>query len=156
MMRVNVESRIDVVASADRVWELLCNAKLPLTAPCCFKIGVPTPRNCTLVSETGGVGAHRQCRTGNGVINQRITEWVPPYKLSFMVESDTLGLEKHIRSMNDTFTIESISGGIRLSRRTAFETHGFLSIPKSCVMKQSVRHIHRYVMRNFKVLAEAA
>lgn len=65
-MRVQVESKVDVAAAPDRVWGFLCDAKLPLIAPCCFKIGVPTPHSCTLVSEEGRVGAQRQCRTGDG------------------------------------------------------------------------------------------
>jgi hypothetical protein len=67
-----------------------------------------------------------------------------------------LGLEKHIAAMNDTFLVETLAkGGSRLSRRTVFETKGFLSILKAWLIRQSVRHIHRYVMRNFKALAEA-
>jgi hypothetical protein len=88
-MRVTVESRIDVQAAPQRGWNLLCDARLPLTAPCCFKIGVPTPRSCALVIERGEVGARRQCRTAEGVV----------------MESDTLGLERHLASMSDTFLV---------------------------------------------------
>lgn len=155
-MRVTVNSSIQVDATAERVWELLCDARLPLTAPCCFKIGVPTPESCTLVSEEGAVGAHRQCRTSDGVIHQRITEWSPPHQLGFELVSDTLGLERDIASMSDTFRVDRERDGCRLSRRTIFDTKGVLAAPKACVIRLSVWNIHRYVMRNFKHLAEAA
>ena len=154
-MKVIVESAIDVRASPEKVWGLLYNAKLPLSAPCCFKIGVPTPDRCTLVSERGAVGAQRRCQTKEGEINQRITEWDPPRRLSFVMESNTLGLEKHISAMSDTFTIQPADAGCRLTRRTTIETKGFLAFPKSLLFRVSMGHIHRFVMRNFKALGEA-
>jgi hypothetical protein len=89
------------------------------------------------------------------VINQRITEWQPPFQLSFEMESNTLGLERHIASMVDTFTVDAAGAGSRLSRRTVLETPGIFALPKACLFRISLWHIHRYVMRNFKVLAEA-
>src|SRR5262245_24987325 len=155
-MRLTVETAISIEAQTEEVWNLLCDARLPLTAPCCFKIGVPTPESCTLVSEQGEVGARRQCRTKQGVINQRITEWAPPHQLGFVMESDTLGLEEHLAAMSDTFSVAGTDRGCVLSRRTDFETKGAFALPKACVFRISVWNIHRYVMRNFKTLAEAA
>ena len=153
-MQTSVKSQIEIHASPETVWGLLCDAKLPLTAPCCFKIGVPTPERCTLVSEKGVVGAKRQCQTRQGIINQEITEWLPPQRLSFNFESSTLGLEKHIASMSDTFVVVGTEHGSRLSRQTDFSTRGLLAVPKAILFKISIWHIHRYVMRNFRVLAE--
>ena len=155
-MQVTVETAVSIDAPTEAIWNLLCDARLPLTAPCCFKIGVPTPERCTLVSEQGQVGARRQCQTKQGVINQRITEWAPPHQLSFVMESDTLGLEQHLAGMSDTFSVAKSGEGSVLSRRTVFETKGSFALPKACVFRLSVWNIHRYVMRNFKALAEAA
>jgi hypothetical protein len=155
-MRVTVQSSIEIDATPERVWSLLCDARLPLSAPWCFRLGVPTPKSCRLVSDAGRVGSTRQCQTARGVINQRITAWVPPTELAFAMESTTLGLERHIAAMNDRFEIRSGTAGCRLSRITVLETRGSFAAVKAIAFRLSLGRIHRFVMRNFKALAEAA
>ena len=154
MAAIVVETSITIFARPTEVWRYLCDARLPLTAPCCFKIGVPKPEACRLVGDMSGVGAQRQCQTDRGVINQTITEWEAPRRLSFAVNSDSIGLGRHIRNMDDTFSIEETVGRVRLIRRTRFSTQGPFSLPKSWLFRAAVKHVHRYVMRNFKALAE--
>jgi hypothetical protein len=90
------------------------------------------------------------------VINQTITEWTPPHRLAVLAHSNTIGLERHVAGMADTFVLDSHSAGTRLTRRTEFDTTGAMAIAKACLFRLSVKHIHRYVMRSFKALAEAA
>lgn len=154
MTPVIVESHIDIEAPPPEVWRHLCDARLPLTAPCCFTIGVPRPETCRLVGDASGVGAQRQCQTDRGTIDQTITEWEPPKRLSFVATANTLGLERHIRDMRDTFTIQETRQGSRLTRTTRLATDGIFAVPKAWVFGVSVRFLHRYVLRNFKALAE--
>ena len=149
-----VFSSVLIRSDPGRVWSLLCDARMPLAAPCCFRIGVPTPERCRLVGDATGVGAHRQCQTRQGTIDQRITEWEAPSRLSFEMVTDSMGLGKHLRSMADTFTLEPAEGGTRLTRLTRFETKGPFAGAKALLFRLSVRHIHRYVMKGFKVLGE--
>ncbi|HEX2014625.1 MAG TPA: SRPBCC family protein [Nitrososphaera sp.] len=157
MNKVNVATTIVVHAAPDRVWTYLCDAHMPTAAPWCFRLGVPTPRECTIVGKANGVGAQRQCRTDKGFIDQRITEWVPPNRLTFVASSDTIGMYKHVKSMQDTFLLESVPGsvaGTRLTRLTHFETTGAFAFFKAWLFKLTVRRLHNYVMVGFKTLAE--
>ncbi|AIF85329.1 Polyketide cyclase / dehydrase and lipid transport [Candidatus Nitrososphaera evergladensis SR1] len=128
---------------------------MPDAAPWCFKIGVPTPKECRIVGEAKGVGSHRQCRTGKGFIDQQITEWNPPYRLAFVATSDTIGMYKHIKQMQDTFLLEAVEDSTRLTRLTQFETKGAFDFVKAFLFKLAVRRLHKYVMEGFKTLAEA-
>ncbi|MEO9321228.1 MAG: SRPBCC family protein [Nitrososphaera sp.] len=154
MGKVQVTSSIAIRAPPEIVWKYLCDAHMP-TAPWCFQFGVPTPKTCRIVGETTGVGAHRQCQTNQGFVDQRITEWLPPRRLTFVATSDTIGLYRHIREMHDTFTLEQTSDSTTLTRQTNFETIGALSFIKAIIFKTTVKRIHRFTMKGFKALAEA-
>jgi hypothetical protein len=151
-----VTTSIRIAAAPERVWPILCDARLPLTAPCWFRLGVPTPERCRLVAEEGAVGARRQCITSQGQVDQRITEWIPNERLSFAAVGDTIGLQEHLERMEDTFTLDPLpGGGTCLSRTTRFQARSGLPALKSVALRAVVRRIHRYVLRNFKTLAEA-
>jgi carbon monoxide dehydrogenase subunit G len=153
-VKVSISTSIKVGAPPETVWSFLCDASMPTAAPWCFKLGVPTPRECTIIGETGGIGAHRQCRTSKGFIDQQITEWIPPSRLTFVAKSDTIGMYKHVRTMQDTFLLEHDGDGTTLTRMTQFETVGFLAVLKGLLFKLTVRQLHRYVMEGFRDLAE--
>jgi len=154
MGKVQVTSSIVVSATPENVWKYLCDAHMP-TAPWCFQFGVPTPQTCRIIGEATGVGAHRQCQTNQGFVDQRITEWLPPQRLTFVATSDTIGLYKHIKEMKDTFTLKQTHAGTTLTRQTNFETTGALAFIKAIIFKMTVRRIHRFTMKGFKALAEA-
>lgn len=154
-MKVDISTSVRISAPEEKVWEYLCDASMPTAAPWCFKLGVPTPRECTIVGETSGVGAHRQCRTSKGFIDQQITEWIPPKRLTFVAKSDTIGMYRHVKSMQDTFVLEQAeTSGIMLTRLTSFETKGIFAPVKAWLFTIVVRRLHRYVMEGFRSLAE--
>ena len=70
-MKVNVSTSVSIAAPVERVWTFLCDASMPTAAPWCFKLGVPTPRECRIVVEFSGIGAHRQCRTSKDSLTNR-------------------------------------------------------------------------------------
>ena len=154
-MKVRISTEVLVNAPPEKVWGYLCDAHMPTAAPWCFKLGVPTPKECRIVGEAKGVGSHRQCRTDKGFIDQQITEWVPPGRLTFVAKSDTIGMYKHIEQMQDTFLLEASNGGTRLTRLTQFETKGMFDFAKAFLFRLTVKRLHRYVMEGFKALAEA-
>lgn len=154
-MKVTVSTSISIAAPVERVWTYLCDASMPTAAPWCFSLGVPTPKECTIVGESSGVGAHRQCRTNKGFIDQQITEWVPPKRLTFVARSDTIGMYKHVKSMQDTFLLEQTEkSGTKLTRLTQFESAGIFAPIKSWLIGITIRRLHRFVMVGFKTLAE--
>ncbi|MGI0036949.1 MAG: SRPBCC family protein [Nitrososphaera sp.] len=127
-MKNSVSTSISIAAPMEKVWAYLCDASMPTAAPWCFRLGVPTPKECTIVGETSGVGAHRQCRTSKVFIDQQITEWVPPKRLTFVARSDTIGMYKHVKSMRDTFLVEQTeNSGTKLIRLTLFESKGIFA-----------------------------
>jgi hypothetical protein len=140
------ESSVDIGAGRERVWPLLCRATLTLPAPLLFRLGLPRPVACRL----GKDGRTRECVTDRGRVVQRIVERRAPERLAFERVSDTAGLERWVRSMKDTFILEELEGGMRLTRRTEIA-------PRVCagpLLRIALPVIHRYVNRNFKLLAE--
>jgi len=83
----SVSTGIQIAADPMVVWERLCDSEMPATAPCEFRLGrpfgVPQPIRCELPDGPGGVGASRRGISNRGVINQRITEWMPGARLAF-------------------------------------------------------------------------
>ncbi|HXV45739.1 MAG TPA: SRPBCC family protein [Nitrososphaera sp.] len=154
-MKVRISTEVEIHAPPEKVWQYLCDAHMPTAAPWCFKLGVTTPNECKIVGEANGIGSHRQCRTSKGFIDQQITEWTPPYRLTFIATSDTIGMYKHVRQMQDTFLLEAFSqDDTKLTRLTQFETKGAFDFVKPFLFRFTVRRLHKYVMEGFKTLAE--
>lgn len=88
-------------------------------------------------------------------IDQQITEWVPPSRLTFVANSDTIGMYKHVKTMRDTFLLERVGDSVtRLTRLTDFETKGSFASIKAWLFGMTVRRLHRYVTEGFRILAE--
>lgn len=155
-MKVQISTEVEVHAPPEKVWSYLCNAQMPTAAPWCLKLGVPTPKECQIVGEANGVGSLRQCRTNKGYIDQQITEWTPPHRLTFVATSDTIGMYKHVEQMQDTFLLEAVSQDCtKLIRLTQFQTKGAFDFVKAFLFRLTIRRLHKYVMEGFKTLAEA-
>jgi len=153
---ITVVTSVDIAAEPNAIWRILCDAKLPLTAPCWFRLGVPTPEKCAIVTEAGGVGAGRRCTTNRGSINQRITQWDENERLAFEWIDDTVGLGAYLNSMRDAFTLEPLeTKRTRLVRRTEYEPKDSVGWVRRAVLRLVVKRIDRYVMRNFKTISES-
>jgi len=140
------ESVVEIQATRAEVWPLLCGATMRLPPPLLFRLGVPRPIECRL--RTGGVT--RECVTSRGRVLQRILERRSPEFLSFERTDDTAGLRCWLRSMKDSFRLETIAGGMRLTRRSELKPR-FWALP---FLRIALPAIHHYVNRNFKALAE--
>ena len=152
---ITIITSVDIAAESGTIWRVLCDARLPLTAPCWFRLGVPTPEKCAIVSESGGVGAGRHCTTNRGTINQRIIEWEESRRLAFEWVDDTVGLGSYLNHMRDTFTLEPLEPGrTRLVRRTEYEPKNTVGWLRRTILRLTVKRIHRFVMRNFKAICE--
>jgi len=140
------ESVIDIRATRAEVWPLLCGATLTLPAPLLFRLGVPRPVECRM----GADGETRECVTSRGRVRQRILERRAPEFLCFERTDDTVGLRCWLRSMKDSFRLERIAGGVRLTRRSELKPR-FWALP---FLRIALPAIHRFVNRNFKAIAE--
>ena len=76
------------------------------------------PKQCLVVNENKGVITEQQCQTSHGFINQKIIEWHPYCRLSFVPISNTIGLSNHVKNMKDTFFLKQFDDGILLTRLT--------------------------------------
>ena len=82
---VCVTSEIRIAAPVHAVWATLCDAEMPATAPCEFRLGPfgpPRPVRCELPDGPGGVGATRRCVSDRGTVTQRVTEWAAGERLA--------------------------------------------------------------------------
>ena len=112
------------------------------------------PKQCLVVNQNKGIVTDRQCQTSRGFVNQKITEWHPYYRLSFVPVSDSIGLSNYVKNMKDIFFLKQFGDGILLTRLTQGEIVGFGSKIKGIILKLILKNIHVFVMKNFKIIAE--
>src|SRR3712207_9441807 len=98
-MTVRVTSSIRVDAPPEAVWAVLCDARMPATAPCEFRFGAlgpPRPLRCELPDSRGGVGARRRCRTDQGGVEPRVVEWSVGERLACEGGAHDAWLSRHL------------------------------------------------------------
>ena len=154
---IAVETTVEIAAPPAAVWARLCDAQMPATAPCEFRLGrlgPPQPIRCELPSGVGGVGQERRCVTTSGVVTQRITAWADREHLAFEVVAEDAGLGVHVRAMRDDFWVAPLaSGRTRLTRRTALEPRGPCPRLRSIALRFAIQRVHRFTMRGFAAAA---
>jgi hypothetical protein len=90
---VDMSQSIDVAAPADAVWRSLIHMDSIDSAPTLpFQLGVAYPVSAQIIGE--GVGAKRVGVFSTGEAVERVTEWEPGRKLSFVVLSDPPALRE--------------------------------------------------------------
>ncbi len=150
-----VITSIIIRTSSQKVWDSICNSKMPISPPWFLKLGlVPVPSQCEITNDNAHVGGHRHCETTQGSINQKITKYDPPMILSFSMVSDTMGITPHIKNMQDTFFLTETLGCTQLKRVTEFSTKGHFALVKSILLKILIKRFHNYTMKCFKILGE--
>ena len=159
-MTVRVSSSVQIAATPQDVWAVLCDARMPLTAPCEFRWGPlspPTPVRCELPDGHGGVGTRRRCVTDRGTVEQQIVEWAVGERLAFELVAEDTGLSRHVRSMRDVFALEpaAAAGITLLTRSTELEAAGPCPRLRGLALSVAVRRVHRFTLRGFKAVAEA-
>jgi hypothetical protein len=84
---IDISQSIDVDAPAGAVWRSLVHMDAISSVPALpFQLGVAYPVSAQIIGE--GVGAKRVGVFSTGVAVERVTEWEPGRKLSFVVLSD--------------------------------------------------------------------
>lgn len=156
---VAIETTVDIAAPPAAVWARLCDADMPATAPCEFRLGrlgPPRPVRCELVGPIGGVGEERRCITSRGVVTQRITTWRVAEHLAFELVRESAGLGAHVRTMRDDFWLAPLAPGwTRLTRRTALDPRGPCARLRGIALAIAVRRVHRFTMDGFARAAAA-
>ena len=134
------------------VWPLLCDSKMDRSSAILFKLGVPQPLECRLPEGRGGVGSERECVSDQGVVHQRILEWVPDSRLAFRMEWTDLPSARSISSIEDSFDLLPLGAKVRVVRTTRVGVLGRYSVLKRFALIIGLRQVHRYVYRNWEGL----
>jgi hypothetical protein len=151
---MTVRTRRTFHRPARAVWPLLCSSRMDVSTKPRFNLGVPHPVECRLPDGRGGVGSERQCVSDQGVVHQRILEWLPEKHLSFRMEQTDLHFQKFVREMVETFDLEATTTGVMVTRTTKVWVRGRFSLVKKFLLFIGLKQVHRYVFRNWSRLAE--
>jgi hypothetical protein len=151
-----VRTRRTFAAPASTVWPLLCESRMDGTTSSLFRLGVPLPVECRLPEGHGGVGSERECVSDQGVVHQRILAWEPEHRLAFRMESTDLPFRRYVENLVDTFELVSTDRGVEVTRTTRAWVQGRLPVLRKVVLFVSLKHVHRYVFRNWLRLSKEA
>lgn len=154
---IAIETTIEIEAPPPAVWARLCDARMPATAPCEFRLGPfgpPQPMRCELPTGAGGVGQERRCVTARGVVTQRITAWAELEHLAFEMVAEDAGLGRHVSAVRDDFWVTPLTGGgTKLTRRTSLEPRGPCPRLRGVALRLAIQRVHRFTMRGFAAAA---
>ncbi|HET9012722.1 MAG TPA: SRPBCC family protein [Gemmatimonadaceae bacterium] len=157
---IAIETSVEIAAPPAVVWARLCDADMPATAPCEFRLGAlgpPQPLRCELPTGVGGIGQERRCVTTRGIVTQRITAWVEAEHLAFELVAEAAGLGAHVQAMKDDFWLTPLGPArTRLTRRTALVPRRPCPRLRGLALRVAVRRVHRFTMRGFAAAAVAA
>lgn len=154
---IAIETMVEIDASPAAVWARLCDAQMPTTAPCEFRLGPfgpPQPMRCELPTGVGGVGQERRCVTARGAVTQRITAWTECEHLAFEMVAEDAGLGVHVRAVRDDFWVSPLATGrTKLTRRTSLEPRGPCPRLRGVALRFAIQRVHRFTMRGFAAAA---
>jgi len=149
---MRVKTTATFKSDANIIWPLLTNSEMSIDG--CFCFGMPRPVSCELPNSEGGVGAERRCTSDRGTITQRITEWDPPLKLRFKMESSNQYWSPCMQSIDERFIISDIDGRRKVTRITTYKATGLLRYAKELVFWIGLKRVHLYVFKNWKAQSE--
>jgi Polyketide cyclase / dehydrase and lipid transport len=137
------------------VWPLLCASKMGESNFPLVKLGVPKPLECRLPGGQGGAGSERECVSDQGVVHQRIIEWIPTERLSFRMERTDLAFRDSVVDLVDTFDLVPTVAGVAVTRITRARVTGRFKVLRGLMLRVGVKQVHRFVFANWQRLAEA-
>jgi Polyketide cyclase / dehydrase and lipid transport len=148
-----VRTRQSFPCPAATVWSLLCNSRMEGRSTLLFRLGVPQPIACRLADGVGGVGGERECISDQGVVHQRILEWSPDQRLAFRMETTNMEFQRFVREIGDTFELVPAGRATVVTRTTTVQTAGGIHPLRTIGLRIGLKHVHRYVFRNWRRLA---
>ena len=133
----------------DAVWRGITNAEMILPQPIFFRVGIPLPVKCEIVSFSDGVGRKRKCTSDKGSVFQEITKFIENQELEFHMEYNTLEIPYTVKSMSDHFQIGIMPNGKTVvTRTTEIKIAGDPLMIKSLTVRFGIKAVHRYVFNN--------
>jgi hypothetical protein len=164
----SVES-VEVTAGKEAVWRAIIEmGPIPEPPPAPFRWGLAYPVDGQI--EGGGVGAIRRGVFSTGIAYERVTQWTPGERLSFVVLSDPPALRElspydhvlaphvagYFRTADARFTITPLANGsTRLTLATLHHVDLEPALYWVPVTRWAVHVNKRRVLNHFRVRAEA-
>ncbi len=84
------------------------------------------------------------------MVRQRITEWEPPARLAFHMESTDLGFHRYVDHFGDLFEMASAGRGTQVTRTTTVTVRGFGRAVLYPALWVGLKSVHRFVFRNWQ------
>jgi len=150
MTVVRVRTECPFPATVEKLWPLLCDSRVDRRSALLSFLHVPQPIRCRLPGGAGGVGEERECESDQGLVHQRILEWVPRSRLSFRMERATLPQRGWIEGMSDEFDLVPQGAGSLVTRTTQVRVRGRFRIIKGFLLILGLRQVHRIVFRSWR------
>ena len=98
-------------------WDsLLAFPEITAEKPWLLQIGLPVPQYCTI--QGSGVGATRRCHFDQGVIEERISVWQPPYRLVMEITNVTLPGKEWLKFIDASYELSETKVGHTSVHRT--------------------------------------
>ncbi|MCB0077105.1 MAG: hypothetical protein KDD73_06740 [Anaerolineales bacterium] len=163
-----VENTILIDAPVEAVWENI--ASVPLIQPeeqgfsAFHLLGLPKPLEATLSHE--GVGGVRQATFENNLaFVETVTEWAPPYRISFSIVRDrdprlpaplTQIGGKYFDVLDGQYVVEPLADGrVRLHLRSTHRLSTTFNLYGSLWTERIMSDLQGYILRIIKARAEA-
>lgn len=125
--------------------------------PFFFSFGIPRPKMCRLPSGAGGAGQVRECVSDKGTIRQRILEWEDARRLCFEMTDTEMSFHRYVHKLVDSFDLEAVSAArTRVTRTTEVDLAGRFQAFRAIGLYLGLKAVHRYVFKNWALLAREA
>lgn len=151
---MQVESKWIFNCAPEHIWPCFLSATMDNHRPLMFRVGIPKPVSCCLLSDDLTVGAIRQCTTERGTSDQAILDFVENRRLHYRMVNSSMPFGHWIERLEDTFTLAPLRDGrTAVGRRTVFTATGPMAFLKQIGIAIFLRQTHSYAARNWRRLS---
>lgn len=142
--------------SRSDIWSGITHAEMILPKPFLFRVGIPLPKKCEILTYSNGIGTVRKCTSDRGHVIQKITKFAVNRELEFHMEFNTLDIPCDIQSMSDNFLISEVGRHSQVIRTTNIKLLNDRLGLKSMGVWMGIKSVHRYVFNNIDAIVTSA
>lgn len=147
-----VQDSIVVNAPPERVWSNLLQVdNIQSSKPGLMYIGLPIPVRCTL--EGHGVGAKRKCCFNSGYIEETVTGWNPPYRMTLSIDRTQMPGRHWLGFESAEYDLKAAGESTVLIRTTTISSHLLPRWYWRPFERLGVESEHRYILQDVMLKA---
>ena len=145
----SVDTQMFYRASPQRVWDRLkAVERIDAAKPLLMRIGLPQPIRCEL--QRGAIGGKRICIFNNGVIEEEITQWIPPERMGMRITRVTLPGRHWLGFQEAVYQLKPSGEGTIVHRTTTITSHLYPAWYWRGLERWGVRTEHRYLFEGVR------